>query len=224
MGVVPPLPGFNAGLAELCRAHGALYVSDEVMTGFRVSAAGWFGLDGVRPDLMTFGKVMGGGFPAAAFGGRADVMARLAPVGPVYQAGTLSGNPIATAAGLATLRLATDEVYTHVDKAAAELSDLASDALAAEGVAHVVQHAGSMFSVFFTPDAVVDYDGARRQEAFRFTAFFHAMLERGVYLPPSAYEAWFLSAAHDGDALGRVADALPHAARAAARALPEETA
>ncbi len=224
MGVVPPLPGFNAGLAELCRAHGALYVSDEVMTGFRVSAAGWFGLDGVRPDLMTFGKVMGGGFPAAAFGGRADVMARLAPVGPVYQAGTLSGNPIATAAGLATLRLATDEVYTHVDKAAAELSGLASDALAAEGVAHVVQHAGSMFSVFFTPDAVVDYDGARRQEAFRFTAFFHAMLERGVYLPPSAYEAWFLSAAHDGDALGRVADALPHAARAAARALPEETA
>ena len=224
MGVVPPLPGFNAGLAELCRAHGALYVSDEVMTGFRVSAAGWFGLDGVRPDLMTFGKVMGGGFPAAAFGGRADVMARLAPVGPVYQAGTLSGNPIATAAGLATLRLATDEVYTHVDKAAAELSGLASDALAAEGVAHVVQHAGSMFSVFFTPDAVVDYDGARRQEAFRFTTFFHAMLERGVYLPPSAYEAWFLSAAHDGDALGRVADALPHAARAAARAVPEESA
>jgi glutamate-1-semialdehyde 2,1-aminomutase len=224
MGVVPPLSGFNAGLAELCRADGALYVSDEVMTGFRVSAAGWFGLDGVRPDLMTFGKVMGGGFPAAAFGGRADVMARLAPVGPVYQAGTLSGNPIATAAGLATLRLATDEVYTHVDKAAAELSGLASDALAAEGVAHVVQHAGSMFSVFFTPDAVVDYDGARRQEAFRFTAFFHAMLERGVYLPPSAYEAWFLSAAHDGDALGRVAEALPHAARAAARAVPEETA
>jgi glutamate-1-semialdehyde 2,1-aminomutase len=224
MGVIPPRPGFNAGLAELCRANGALYVSDEVMTGFRVSAAGWFGLDGVRPDLMTFGKVMGGGFPAAAFGGRVDVMARLAPVGPVYQAGTLSGNPVATAAGLATLRLATDEVYTHVDKTAAELSGLASDALAAEGVAHVVQHAGSMFSVFFTPAAVVDYDGARRQEAFRFTAFFHTMLGRGVYLPPSAYEAWFLSAAHDDDALGRVADALPHAARAAARAVPEETA
>jgi glutamate-1-semialdehyde 2,1-aminomutase len=224
MGVVPPLPGFNAGLAQLCRENGALYISDEVMTGFRVSAAGWFGLDGVHPDLMTFGKVMGGGFPAAAFGGRADVMARLAPAGPVYQAGTLSGNPVATAAGLATLRLATDEVYTHVDKASADLSGLASDALSAEGVAHVVQHAGSMFSVFFTPDAVLDYDGARRQEAFRFTAFFHAMLERGVYLPPSAYEAWFLSAAHDIDALGRVADALPHAARAAARAVPEETA
>jgi glutamate-1-semialdehyde 2,1-aminomutase len=224
MGVVPPLAGFNAGLAELCRANGALFVSDEVMTGFRLGPAGWFGLDGVRPDLMTFGKVMGGGFPAAAFGGRADVMARLAPVGPVYQAGTLSGNPVATAAGLATLRLATDEVYTHVDKASAELSGLTSDALTAEGVAHVVQHAGSLFSVFFTPAAVVDYDGARRQEAFRYTAFFHAMLERGVYLPPSAYEAWFLSAAHDGDALGRVADALPHAARAAARAVPEETA
>ncbi|MEO7979321.1 MAG: glutamate-1-semialdehyde 2,1-aminomutase [Sporichthyaceae bacterium] len=223
MGVVPPLPGFNSGLAELCSAHGALYVSDEVMTGFRVGAAGWYGLDGVRPDLMTFGKVMGGGFPAAAFGGRADVMARLAPVGPVYQAGTLSGNPVATAAGLATLRLATDQVYAHVDKAAGELGGLASDALGAEGVAHVVQHAGSMFSVFFTPDPVVDYDGARRQESFRFTAFFHAMLERGVYLPPSAFEAWFLSAAHDDAAFGRVAEALPHAARAAARAVPEET-
>jgi glutamate-1-semialdehyde 2,1-aminomutase len=224
MGVVPPVAGFNAGLARLCRDNGALFVSDEVMTGFRVSRAGWFGLDGVVPDLMTFGKVMGGGFPAAAFGGRADVMARLAPAGPVYQAGTLSGNPVATAAGLATLRSATDEVYTQVDKVAAELSGLASDALSAEGVAHVVQHAGSMFSVFFSPDAVRDYDDARRQEAFRFTAFFHAMLERGVYLPPSAYEAWFLSAAHDDAALGRVADALPHAARAAARAVPEETA
>ncbi len=223
MGVVPPLPGFNAGLAELCRAHGALFVSDEVMTGFRVSGAGWYGLDGVRPDLMTFGKVMGGGFPAAAFGGRADVMARLAPVGPVYQAGTLSGNPVATAAGLATLRLADDDVYAHVDKAADQLAGLAADALDAEGVAHVVQHAGSMFSVFFTPDAVVDYAGARRQESFRFRAFFHTMLARGVYLPPSAFESWFLSAAHDDDALGRVAEALPHAARAAARALPEET-
>ena len=105
MGVVPPLPGFNAGLAELCRGHGALYVSDEVMTGFRVTRSGWYGLDGVRPDLMTFGKVMGGGLPAAGFGGRADVMAHLAPVGPVYQAGTLSGNPLATLAGVTTLRL-----------------------------------------------------------------------------------------------------------------------
>ncbi|HYJ77786.1 MAG TPA: glutamate-1-semialdehyde 2,1-aminomutase, partial [Actinomycetes bacterium] len=119
MGVVPPEPGFNAGLAELCRANGALFVSDEVMTGFRVSRAGWFGLEGVAPDLMTFGKVMGGGLPAAAFGGRADVMGHLAPAGPVYQAGTLSGNPVATAAGLATLRLADDAVYARVDDVAA---------------------------------------------------------------------------------------------------------
>jgi glutamate-1-semialdehyde 2,1-aminomutase len=218
MGVVAPLPGFTAGLARLCTDNGALLISDEVMTGFRVSRAGWYGLEGVRPDLMTFGKVMGGGFPAAAFGGRADVMARLAPAGPVYQAGTLSGNPVATAAGLATLRAATDEVYTYVDKAAAELSGLAGDALATAGVPHVVQHAGSMFSVFFTPDAVTDYDGARRQDTSAFRAFFHAMLEQGVYLPPSAFEAWFLSAAHDDSALGRVADALPLAARAAAEA------
>jgi glutamate-1-semialdehyde 2,1-aminomutase len=218
MGVVAPLPGFTAGLARLCTDNGALLISDEVMTGFRVSPAGWYGLEGVRPDLMTFGKVMGGGFPAAAFGGRADVMTRLAPAGPVYQAGTLSGNPVATAAGLATLRAATDEVYRYVDKAAAELSGLAGDALATAGVPHVVQHAGSMFSVFFTPDAVTDYDGARRQDTAAFRAFFHAMLEQGVYLPPSAFEAWFLSAAHDDGALGRVADALPRAARAAAEA------
>jgi glutamate-1-semialdehyde 2,1-aminomutase len=226
MGVVPPEPGFTAGLAELCRRHGALLISDEVMTGFRVSPAGWFGLEGVRPDLMTFGKVMGGGFPAAAFGGRADVMGHLAPAGPVYQAGTLSGNPVATAAGLATLRAATDEVYAHVDKAAAEIGALASEALAAAGVAHRLQHAGSMFSVFFSAEesggAVTDYDGARRQDAFRFAAFFHAMLDRGVYLPPSAFEAWFLSSAHDDGALARVADALPAAARAAAEATPPE--
>ena len=227
MGVVPPEPGFTEGLAGLCERHGALFISDEVMTGFRVSPAGWFGLEGVRPDLMTFGKVMGGGFPAAAFGGRADVMAHLAPVGPVYQAGTLSGNPVATAAGLATLRLATDDVYAHVDKAAAEVGALASDALNAAGVAHRLQYAGSMFSVFFSDAAsggasVTDYDGARGQDLFRYAAFFHAMLDRGVYLPPSAFESWFLSAAHDDEALARVSDALPAAAAAAAAARPAE--
>ncbi len=221
MGVVPPLPDFNAGLAELCRRNDALFISDEVMTGFRVSRAGWFGLEGVRPDLMTFGKVMGGGFPAAAFGGRADVMARLAPLGPVYQAGTLSGNPVATAAGLATLRACTDDVYARVDKAAGEIGGLVSAALAAEGVAHQLQHAGSMFSVFFTAEPVTDYAAAQRQESFRYAAFFHEMLARGVYLPPSAYESWFLSAAHDDEAISRVADALPHAARAAASATVE---
>jgi len=225
MGVVPPEPGFTDGLATLCERHGALLISDEVMTGFRVSPAGWFGLEGVRPDLMTFGKVMGGGFPAAAFGGRSDVMAHLAPVGPVYQAGTLSGNPVATAAGLATLRLATDDVYASIDKAAAEVGALASDALSVAGVAHRLQYAGSMFSIFWSDTesggaAVTDYDGARRQDLFRYAAFFHAMLDQGVYLPPSAFEAWFLSAAHDDDALARIADALPAAAAAAAAARP----
>ncbi|MCW2620709.1 MAG: hemL [Frankiales bacterium] len=216
MGVVPPLPGFNAGLKALCEQYGALYLSDEVMTGFRVSAAGWFGLDGVVPDLLTFGKVMGGGLPAAAFGGRADVMGHLAPAGPVYQAGTLSGNPLAVAAGLATLQQCTPEVYSHVDATAATVARLASEALTAEGVAHRVNAAGSLFSIFFADHAVVDFATATRQSVARYRAFFHALLERGVYLPPSAYEAWFVSASHDDTALARVAEALPHAARAAA--------
>ncbi|MCX2968908.1 MULTISPECIES: glutamate-1-semialdehyde 2,1-aminomutase [Streptomyces] len=219
MGVVPPAEGFNAGLRELCAEHGALYVSDEVMTGFRVSPAGWFGLDGVTPDLMTFGKVMGGGFPAAAFGGRADVMAALAPAGPVYQAGTLSGNPVATAAGVAQLRQLDEAAYARLDETAATLRGLVTEALAGEGVAHRVQRAGNMFSVFFTDELVTDYERARAQETFRYTAFFHAMLSAGVYLPPSAFESWFVSTAHDERAIERVAAALPAAARAAARAV-----
>jgi len=222
MGVVRPDPGFSAELRRVTREHGALLVSDEVMTGFRVSAAGWYGYEGLgaehAPDLLTFGKVMGGGFPAAAFGGRADVMAHLAPAGPVYQAGTLSGNPVATAAGLTTLRLCTPEVYAAVERAAGVVRDAASAALAAAGVPHVVNTAGSMFSVFFTGQAEVhDYDQARRQDLGAFRAFFHAMLDRGVHLPPSAFEAWFLSASHDDAALDRILDALPHAARAAAQ-------
>jgi glutamate-1-semialdehyde 2,1-aminomutase len=218
MGVVPPVDGFNARLKELCAQAGALYVSDEVMTGFRVSAAGWYGLDGVRPDLMTFGKVMGGGFPTAAFGGRADVMAALAPVGPVYQAGTLSGNPVATAAGLAQLRLLDAAAYERLDAVSAQIRGLVGEALNKEGVAHRVQTAGSMFSVFFTDAEVRDFDGAKKQEAYRFTAFFHAMLAQGVYLPPSAFESWFVSTAHDERAVQRIAAALPAAARAAAEA------
>jgi glutamate-1-semialdehyde 2,1-aminomutase len=159
---------------------------------------------------------MGGGYPAAAFGGRAELMSALAPSGPVYQAGTLSGNPVAVAAGLATLRLATPDVYDHLAKTGEIIAVAASEALAAAGVAHRVQFAGTMFSVFFTDLAVHDYATARTQRVDRYAAFFHAMLERGVYLPPSAFEAWFLSAAHDGDAVGRVLEALPHAARAAA--------
>ncbi|WP_329456307.1 glutamate-1-semialdehyde 2,1-aminomutase [Streptomyces sp. NBC_01497] len=220
MGVVPPREGFNAGLRELCHDNGALYVSDEVMTGFRTSSAGWFGVDGVEPDLMTFGKVMGGGFPAAAFGGRAEIMQRLAPVGPVYQAGTLSGNPVATAAGLAQLRLLDDAAYAQVDDASRRVQALVTGALTKEGVAHTVQTASNMFSVFFTDAEVRNFDDAKRQDTFRFTAFFHAMLAGGVYLPPSAFEVWFLSTAHDERALERIADALPAAARAAAQATP----
>ncbi|WP_035858370.1 glutamate-1-semialdehyde 2,1-aminomutase [Cryptosporangium arvum] len=223
MGVVPPVDGFDLLLREQCTAAGALLISDEVMTGFRISAAGWFGASGGRvvPDLFTFGKVMGGGLPAAAFGGKADVMAALAPVGPVYQAGTLSGNPLACAAGLATLRAATPEVYANVDASAGQVARLASEALTGAGVPHRVQAAGNLFSVFFAAEEVVDFAGAQRQDTAAYAAFFHAMLAEGVYLPPSAYEAWFLSAAHDEEALGRIAAALPTAARAAAASLTE---
>ncbi|MBC2877302.1 glutamate-1-semialdehyde 2,1-aminomutase [Streptomyces sp. TYQ1024] len=222
MGVVPPRPGFNEGLKQACAKNGALFISDEVMTGFRVSKAGWYGVDGVKPDLMTFGKVMGGGFPAAAFGGRADVMAHLAPAGPVYQAGTLSGNPVATAAGLAQLRLLDDAAYERVDAVSAEVSGLVTAALTKEGVAHRLQTAGNMFSVFFTDREVTDYELAKRQQSFRYTAFFHSMLAQGVYLPPSAFESWFVSTAHDSAAIERIAAALPAAARAAAEATEEQ--
>jgi glutamate-1-semialdehyde 2,1-aminomutase len=245
MGAVPPVTGFNATLSRLCTEAGALFVSDEVMTGFRVGPSGYWGLDGAHegwtPDLMTFGKVMGGGFPAAAFGGRRDVMAALSPVGPVYQAGTLSGNPIATTAGLTTLRLATSEVYDRLDKTADLIARLVDDALTAEGVPHVVQAAGNLFSAFFvdprvprpTPSAsadhreeevatIRDFSDASRQVQPRFRAFFHSMLDQGVYLPPSAFEAWFVSAAHDERALDRIASALPGAARAAAAASTDD--
>jgi len=220
MGVIAPEPGFNEFLARTCAEHGALFVSDEVMTGFRASRTGQWGLDGAtegwRPDLMTFGKVMGGGFPAAAFGGRADVMSRLAPEGPVYQAGTLSGNPVAATAGLTTLRLADEGVYEHLTKTGETIKAAARDALSAAGVPHVVQSTGTMFSVFFTDQPVRDFADASRQDIAAFAAFFHAMLDRGVHLPPSAYEAWFLSAAHDDRAVATVLDALPAAAAAAA--------
>lgn len=223
MGVVPPQPGFNAFLSQICRRYGALFISDEVMTGFRVSARGQWGTDGAVegwvPDLLTFGKVMGGGFPAAAFGGRADVMAMLSPQGPVYQAGTLSGNPVATAAGLATLQLATEDVYARVDEVAATISRAASEALSAAGVSHRLQANGNMFSIFFgdLPE-VLDYATAQTQDSDTFKAFFHAMLDAGVYLPPSAFESWFVSAAHDERAVEHVLDALPKAAEAAASA------
>jgi glutamate-1-semialdehyde 2,1-aminomutase len=218
MGAVAPLPGFNAGLREITARHGALLIMDEVMTGFRVSAAGWYGLDPVDADLFTFGKVMSGGLPAAAFGGRADVMSKLAPAGPVYQAGTLSGNPVAVAAGLATLRHADAAVYVALDANARTVGTLAAKALDEAGVAHQVQYAGNLVSVFFADRPVTDFAGAQAAETFRYKPFFHSMLDSGVYLPPSAFEAWFVNAAMDERAIGRFADALPAAARAAATA------
>lgn len=223
MGVVPPQPGYNAALAEIAHAHGALLIVDEVLTGFRVHSAGWWGLEAANgatwlPDLVTFGKVIGGGMPLAALGGRADVMDLLAPLGPVYQAGTLSGNPVAVAAGLATLRLADAAVYAHLDATAALLQSAVSAALTAEGVAHSVQTAGSLFSFVFSGSPAADYAAVRASDTFRYAPFFHAMLDAGVSLPPSVYEAWFVNAAHDSTAVGRILDALPAAARAAATA------
>ena len=220
MGAVAPLPGYNAALRRITAAHGALLIVDEVMTGFRMSRSGWYGLDPVDADLFTFGKVMSGGLPAAAFGGRTDVMERLAPLGPVYQAGTLSGNPVAVAAGLATLRHADDAVYAALDANADRLADLLTAALTEAGVAHQVPRVGNFLSVFFGENPVTDFAAARASETWRFPAFFHALLDAGVYAPPSAFETWFVSAALDDDAFAHIAEALPAAARAAAEARP----
>ena len=227
MGVVPPAPGFNQHLSRVAALHGALFISDEVMTGFRAARSGAWELDGAvegwAPDLMTFGKVMGGGFPAAAFGGRADIMGHLAPAGPVYQAGTLSGNPVATTAGLTTLRLATPEVYADLSRISATVQHLVGEALTAASVPHVVQSVGTMFSVFWGVEGpVTDFADAQRQDTGAHRRFFHALLDAGVYLPPSAFECWFVSAAFDDEALSTLEAALPRAAAAAAR--PEEPA
>jgi len=228
MGVLAPDRGFNRSLSEITRRHGSLLIVDEVLTGFRVGRAGWWGLEasqvvpdgaGWQPDLVTFGKVIGGGLPLAALGGRAEVMDFLAPLGPVYQAGTLSGNPVAVAAGLATLRLATPAVYAHLDAVSDTLSRAVSEALSAEGVEHTVQRAGSLFSFAFTATAPTNYDDVRAQQSWRYPPFFHAMLDAGVNLPPSVFEAWFVTAAHDDEAVSRIVEALPAAARAAARAV-----
>ncbi|BBX98335.1 glutamate-1-semialdehyde 2,1-aminomutase [Mycobacterium lacus] len=222
MGVVPPAPGYNAGLRAITAEHGALLIIDEVMTGFRVSRSGWYGIDPVAADLFTFGKVMSGGLPAAAFGGRAEVMERLAPLGPVYQAGTLSGNPVATAAGLATLRAADGAVYAALDANADRLAALLAGALTDAGVPHQIPRAGNMLSVFFGDQPVTDFASARASETWRYPAFFHALLDAGVYPPCSAFEAWFVSAALDDTAFDRISAALPFAARRAARAAARE--
>ena len=254
MGIVPPAPGFNAAIRRITAEHGAVMILDEVLTGFRVGPAGWWGLEAVDgwtsdlpafgsepavtgtapswpdadwreraawvPDLVTFGKVVGGGMPLAAVGGRTEVMDLLAPGGPVYQAGTLSGNPLATAAGLATLQLADDAVYTSVAARAHAIGEVVSAALTEQGVPHRVQRAGSLFSFMFgqrpAERGVSDYEAARTQETWRYGPFFHAFLEAGVSLPPSVFEAWFVSAAHGEAELEAIANAAPAAARAAA--------
>lgn len=218
MGVVAPEPGFNAGLAQIAHANGALLILDEVLTGFRVSPSGWSGIEPVAADLFTFGKVMGGGLPIAAVGGRAELMELLAPAGPVYQAGTLAGNPLACAAGLTTLRCATAEVYAALDSRAEAVVATVSGALRAAGVEHWVGRAGNLFSFFFTPGPVRDFRGAQAQDTLAYAAFARSLYASGVYPPPSAFEAWFVCAAHSDAALERLAAAAPRAATAAAAA------
>ncbi len=200
MGVVPPVAGFLEGLRALTRRAGALLVFDEVMTGWRVHPVGAQVLYGVLPDLTILGKVVGGGLPAAAYGGSRALMEQIAPAGPVYQAGTLSGNPLAMAAGLATLDvLARPGVWERAERWAAQAADAIAAAAASAGVAVTVQRAGTMLTPFFTDAPVRDYGGAKRSDRAAYSAFFHAMLEGGVYLAPSAFEAAFTSAVH-GDA------------------------
>ncbi|MDO4665684.1 MAG: glutamate-1-semialdehyde 2,1-aminomutase [Actinomycetaceae bacterium] len=260
MGIVPPRADFNQTIRTVTAKYRALMISDEVLTGFRCSPSGFWGIDGgyrvgalpaelppraetsavarqkwcedatagaaYVPDIFTFGKVVGGGMPLAALGGRAEIMDYLAPVGPVYQAGTLSGNPLATAAGYATLRLADAEVYARVDAASAALQTELRTALDHAGLPYCLNTAGNLFSVFFGEvpacHGVSNYEDAGQQNASMYRAFFHAMLKGGVALPPSCFEAWFVSAAHDEDALNRIMAALPDAVTAAGNAATEK--
>jgi glutamate-1-semialdehyde 2,1-aminomutase len=212
MGVVPPRPGYLRAVRESTRRHGVLLILDEVMTGFRVHRGGAQGLYGVQPDLTCFGKVIGGGLPVGALGGSSDLMDRLAPDGPVYLAGTLAGNPLAMRAGIETLDLLDEPgAYERLEAAAARLErDLAAAARAA-GVAHTIQRVGSMLTAFFTDGPVSDQASARRADVAAFARFFHAMLARGVHLPPSQFEALFVSLAHGDEELGLTAEAA-HAA------------
>jgi glutamate-1-semialdehyde 2,1-aminomutase len=197
MGCVPPAEGFLQGLRALCDAHGTLLIVDEVMTGFRLGLSGAQGRYGVTGDLVTLGKIVGGGLPLAAFGGRADVMRLLAPVGPVYQAGTLSGNPIATAAGLAVVKLLDEAVYRRLEATGATLEAGLRAAAAAAGVRVAVQRVGAMWTVFFGVDRVRDWAEASACDRAAFGRFHQAMLARGVYLPPSQFEAAFHGVGHD---------------------------
>jgi glutamate-1-semialdehyde 2,1-aminomutase len=208
MGLVPPDPGYLEGVRALTRDHGALLIFDEVMTGFRVSPGGAQARYGVTPDLTALGKVIGGGLPVGAYGGREDLMARVAPGGPVYQAGTLSGNPLAMAAGIATLtELGRPGVFEALEARAAALADGLADRARAAGAPATVHRAGAMTGLFFHPGPVRNYTDAAKSDTRRYARFFHAMLGRGVYLPPSQFEAFFLSTAHDDAIITRILDA-----------------
>jgi glutamate-1-semialdehyde 2,1-aminomutase len=217
MGVLVPRPGYLQGLLEVCRKHGALLIIDEVMTGFRVSSGGACGLYGVKPDLVTFGKIIGAGLPVGAFGGRADVMDRVAPAGPIYQAGTLSGNPMAMAAGYASLKLMTPSAYERLEAQSAKLAEGLAAAAAEAKVAVQVNRVGSMLTVFFSASPVFDAASARACDTKRFGAFFHALLDGGVYFPPSQFEAAFLSTAHTDDDVEKTLRAAKVAFAAAAK-------
>ena len=216
MGLVAPVPGFLEGLRAACDAAGALLIFDEVITGFRLGAGGAQAHYGVKPDLSCFGKVIGGGLPLAAFGGRADVMSVLAPDGPVYQAGTLSGNPLATAAGLAVLGQLDDASYTMLTGRASQLASWLTDVIREAGLPVQVPRVGPLLGLFFTEDAPQDYESAQRADGKLYARFFHAMLDRGQALPPSPFEVLFPSLAHTKEELECTADNAAAAARAIA--------
>jgi len=207
MGCIPPLPGFLEGLREITAANGALLIFDEVMTGFRVARGGAQSLYGITPDLTTLGKIIGGGLPVGAFGGKAEIMNHIAPVGDVYQAGTLSGNPLATVAGLTMLRALDDALYERLGQTTRRLCEGLAERAAAAGIPVTLNQVCGMFGLFFTAGEVTEFDHAANADVNRFNRFFHAMLENGVYLAPSAFEAGFLSAAHDDAIIEATLDA-----------------
>jgi glutamate-1-semialdehyde 2,1-aminomutase len=218
MGCIPPVPGFLEGLRSLCDEFGALLVFDEVMTGFRVARGGAQRLFRIRPDLTCLGKVVGGGLPAAAYGGRRDLMSRIAPEGDVYQAGTLSGNPLAVAAGLATLELLEEEgVYETLAARARELADGLAEIASDIGIPLISRSVGGMFGFFFHAGPVESFDDAQKSDIEAFRRFFAAMLEEGIYLAPSAYEAGFVSLAHRPRDIAETLDAARRALRKVAR-------
>jgi glutamate-1-semialdehyde 2,1-aminomutase len=216
MGLVPPVPGFLQGLRSECDRVGALLVFDEVVTGFRIGRSGVQGRVGVTPDITCLGKVIGGGLPVAAFGGRAEVMQALAPTGPVYQAGTLSGNPLATAAGLAALSLLDDRAFTKLEATAEHLASGIAKAFADAGLDVRVIRYGSLVGLFFGPEAPTDYEGARRTDEAAYASLFHHLLRRGVAIAPGAYEVLFPGLAHGPEAIDRIIDTFAESALAMA--------